>query len=633
MRKLLSLGRAVTFINQSKATRLFAVSLFIGVGMFAVRTNHASAAAGACSSATDYGSVSFNATNAATNPAADAVNIPAGPLTVWTRMAVPDTTNTTYMLEIDSGTPSVQCLTIGGGTSIPTTPKLTQNPVPPTPATNWTWVNYQNGVTGTPVTVNFATTAKHNIRLVGNKANVAVDRVLFTACTPTGTGDNCTVTANVPPTVSVTAPANSATFTAPATISITANAADSDGTVSKVEFFQGATKLGESLASPYSFSWTNVAAGTYSITAKATDNGGAVTTSAAINVTVNGTTSSTCSTTTPCSIWSNTDVPTNPDQADATAVEVGLKFRSSVAGTINGVRFYKSAANTGTHVASLWSATGTRLANATFTNETASGWQSVNFATPVTITANTTYIVSYHAPVGHYAGDNGYFATNSLVKAPLTALAEGVDGSNGVYSYGAAGTFPISGFNSNNYWVDPLFVTSGTGGTDTTPPVVTLGIANGTIISTDLISTVHANLTSSAYAVSATASDASGIASVVFKVDGVVKATVTTAPFNMTFDARTLTCTAAVNGLGTGHTITATATDKAATPNSATATVTVGATRGADINGDCFVQNLDFSALIAKFGQSGTNLGRADINADDTVQNLDFSALIAKFGQ
>jgi YVTN family beta-propeller protein len=93
---------------------------------------------------------------------------------------------------------------------------------------------------------------------------------------------------NQAPTVSITAPANNATFTAPASVTINATAADADGTVSKVEFFQGATKLGEDLTSPYTYSWTNVAAGAYSLTAVATDNANLTTTSAVINITVGG---------------------------------------------------------------------------------------------------------------------------------------------------------------------------------------------------------------------------------------------------------------------------------------------------------------------------------------------------------
>jgi YD repeat-containing protein len=100
--------------------------------------------------------------------------------------------------------------------------------------------------------------------------------------------DDVTVqTVNNPPSVNLTAPTNNATFTAGSTVTLTANASDSDGTVSKVEFFQGSVKLGEDTSAPYSFSWTNVAAGSYALTARATDNGGAIATSSSVNITVN----------------------------------------------------------------------------------------------------------------------------------------------------------------------------------------------------------------------------------------------------------------------------------------------------------------------------------------------------------
>lgn len=93
-------------------------------------------------------------------------------------------------------------------------------------------------------------------------------------------------TPNVAPTVSITSPANGSSFTAGANITVTANASDSDGSIARVEFFNGTTKIGESTTAPYSVTWTNVAAGSYSLTARATDNAGATTTSAAVNITV-----------------------------------------------------------------------------------------------------------------------------------------------------------------------------------------------------------------------------------------------------------------------------------------------------------------------------------------------------------
>jgi hypothetical protein len=89
--------------------------------------------------------------------------------------------------------------------------------------------------------------------------------------------------------VSITSPTNGATFAAPASITINATASDPGGSVTSVAFYNGATLLGTDNTSPYSFAWTNVAAGTYSLTARATDNGGLTTTSAAISVTVGST--------------------------------------------------------------------------------------------------------------------------------------------------------------------------------------------------------------------------------------------------------------------------------------------------------------------------------------------------------
>jgi uncharacterized repeat protein (TIGR02059 family) len=92
---------------------------------------------------------------------------------------------------------------------------------------------------------------------------------------------------NVAPTVIISSPVTGSAFTSPASITISADASDADGTVSQVEFYNGSTKLGTSLTAPYTFTWNNVAAGTYSLTAIATDKLNAKTTSSAISVTVN----------------------------------------------------------------------------------------------------------------------------------------------------------------------------------------------------------------------------------------------------------------------------------------------------------------------------------------------------------
>lgn len=91
---------------------------------------------------------------------------------------------------------------------------------------------------------------------------------------------------NIYPVVSITAPANGANYTAPANITITANASDADGTISKVEFYNGSTLIGTRTSSPYSITWAGIAEGNYSITAKATDNNNGFTTSAPVGISV-----------------------------------------------------------------------------------------------------------------------------------------------------------------------------------------------------------------------------------------------------------------------------------------------------------------------------------------------------------
>jgi hypothetical protein len=148
-------------------------------------------------------------------------------------------------------------------------------------------------------------------------------------------------------------------------------------------------------------------------------------------------------------------VPANPDAGDGSAVELGVKFKADHNGTIVGIRFYKSAANTGTHVGSLWTTTGTLLGQATFTNESESGWQSVTFSTPVAVTAGTTYVASYFAPKGHYAvTSRGLDAP--VDNGPLHTIADPISG-NGVYAYSSASAFPSNSYNASNYWVDVLY--------------------------------------------------------------------------------------------------------------------------------------------------------------------------------
>jgi Domain of unknown function (DUF4082)/Bacterial Ig-like domain len=153
----------------------------------------------------------------------------------------------------------------------------------------------------------------------------------------------------------------------------------------------------------------------------------------------------------PCSIWQNGTPTGAVDAADTSPVNLGVQFRATSGGTITGARFYKYADNTGSHIGSLWTASGTLLASGTFSGESASGWQELVFSSPVTISANTTYVVSYHTDAGHYAATSNGLAS-PVTNGPLTALASG-----GVYAYGSANAFPSNSFNASNYWVDVVY--------------------------------------------------------------------------------------------------------------------------------------------------------------------------------
>jgi hypothetical protein len=272
-------------------------------------------------------------------------------------------------------------------------------------------------------------------------------------------------TDNTSPTSAIGAPSSGATVQDGSQVTVSGSASDAGGGVVagvEVSADGGSTWHPATLTSPdgqtvsWTYSW--VAHGNPSVTleSRATDDSGNVGTPAdATSVSVS------C----PCSIWGDAVSPDRPDSGDTQSVEVGMKFKSDVFGTVTGVRFYKSAANGGAHVGSLWTSSGQLLASATFSNETSSGWQQVNFSNPVTIMPNTVYVVSYFAPLGHYAATGGYFypapspppvGGGSFDSPPLHAIGNNISG-DGLYAYSASSTFPTASYNASNYWVDPAF--------------------------------------------------------------------------------------------------------------------------------------------------------------------------------
>ncbi|MEU2052206.1 DUF4082 domain-containing protein [Streptomyces bungoensis] len=267
------------------------------------------------------------------------------------------------------------------------------------------------------------------------------------------------------PAVTVTSPTSGTTVPALKPVTIKGTATDSGGVVARVEVSTdgGSTWKAATGLTSWTYTWTPTTPGSASVKVRAVDDSVNIGATTTVPVTVGP---QAC----PCTVWPASAVPGTVNGGDGSSVELGVKFRTTVAGSITGVRFYKSPVNTGTHTGSLWSASGTRLATGTFTNETASGWQQLNFSTPVAVKANTTYVASYFAPNGGYSYDGGYFSGGDAGLAPLTALKSGTDGGNGVYHYGSTSAFPSSQSSGSNYWVDVVLDTSTA---STTPPTVT----------------------------------------------------------------------------------------------------------------------------------------------------------------
>jgi hypothetical protein len=258
------------------------------------------------------------------------------------------------------------------------------------------------------------------------------------------------------PVSTIASPASGATVI-PGAITISGSASDAGGVVAAVEVSTdgGQTWHPAQGRSSWTYAWSPKTVGPVTLRSRAVDDSGNLQNApSSVTVTVG---ERDCQ----CSAISSSTAPTQVDSGDANSVELGVKFKTDYDGYITAVRFYKSAANTGTHVGNIWSSSGVLLGTAVFTNETASGWQQVNFTNPVPVSANTTYVASYFAPGGHYSADSGSFASSGIEVPPLHLLANGVSGPNGVFIYSASSAFPTSSFGAANYWVDVVYFPSG----------------------------------------------------------------------------------------------------------------------------------------------------------------------------
>lgn len=371
-----------------------------------------------------------------------------------------------------------------------------------------------------------------------------------------------TVLANQLPTVSLTAPAEGAVVSAPGSVTLSAAAADADGTVTKVEFYNGSTLLGTATASPYTYQWSAIAAGSYSLTAKVFDNSGASVTSAPVTLISNAA---------PTIAWMG---PPNNTVQPAPATFTLTASASDSDGTITKVEFYRGGTTLiGTATTSPYSYSWTNVAAGSY-SVTARSYDNrgrTATSTPVTLVSNGLPSVSLTAP-----------ANNTVTSAPatfvLTASATDADGSiskvefyNGSTLIGTATTAPYSyswsGVPSGSYSVtarayDNRGATANSSVltlvSNTAPTVSITAPANNSVVTAP-----------ATYLLTATATDSDGsISKVEFYNGSTLIGTVTTAPYNYSW-----------SGVAAGsYTITARAYDNRGTTTTSAALTLVSNT-------------------------------------------------------
>jgi chitinase/chitodextrinase len=351
---------------------------------------------------------------------------------------------------------------------------------------------------------------------------------------------------NVSPTASITSPANNATFSAPANITINATASDTDGTVSKVDFFNGTTLLGTDTSSPYTFSWNNVAAGTYSITARATDNGNATGTSSAVSVVVNNVTN-------PAPTTSITS-PANGATFTAPA-SITINATASDNGSVAKVDFYNGTTLLGTDTSSPYSFSWTNVAAGTYslTTQATDNQGAVGTSGIVSITVNG----SGGCTAPQYVENGGYVA-GSRVKNVGNQYECRPWPNSGWCNGQAAAYAPGTG----SAWADAWTLVGPCSGNNGNAPAVSItSPTNGATFPT----------VGQVITISATASDSDGtVTKVEFFAGGSKIGEDTSSPYSIAWTS--------TSGF---HSLTAKATDNSAnTTTSAAVSITVGTVNG-----------------------------------------------------
>ena len=410
------------------------------------------------------------------------------------------------------------------------------------------WVTVPGGsITGNNLVwrqITFPAVTTNQIRVVVNGSVDGMSRITEVEAYSAGSG-------NAPPSATITAPVNGAVYSNPAAIVLSASASDSDGTVTKVEFYNGSTLLGSAAAAPYSYTLSNVAAGSYILKARAYDNLGATTDSAPVTVTVIDTTAPTVSLTTPNNAATvSGSVTVSASASDNVAVSRVEFYLNGVLVSTASAAPYSYIWNTSTVVngSYTWSARAYDAAG----NVGQSGAVSVTVAndtTPPTVSLtapSNNATVSGTVTISASASDNvavsrvEFYLNGLLVStdsaAPYSCIWNTSTVVNGSYTwsaraYDAAGNVGQSG------------AVSVTVANDTTPPTASLTAPgnNATVSGT--------------VAISANASDNVAVSRVEFYQNGTLLSSGSVAPYSYSWNTTTV-----ANG---AYTLTAKAYDAA----------------------------------------------------------------------
>jgi hypothetical protein len=143
---------------------------------------------------------------------------------------------------------------------------------------------------------------------------------------------------------------------------------------------------------------------------------------------------------------------------DATPVNLGMRVQSSTVGDVTGIRLWRRDLDGNGQVGALWTNAGALLASAVSEPDIL-GWAFCEFETPVAIDPDTTYVISGYFPSGRFVRTFGAMSS-PVSNPPLTAIADGVDGDSGVYTYAGALTFPANDGFASNYFIDLILQTT-----------------------------------------------------------------------------------------------------------------------------------------------------------------------------